>query len=498
MSRDPSAGVAQVGLGGAEFDALSREDFAAFAQRAFHTLYSRTPFQTNWHLEVIAARLDAVHDGRIRRLLINLPPRHLKSLLASVAFPAWLLGHMPSAEILCVSYAQELADKWSRDCRRIVASPWYRWLFPTRLARAPQAMAEFETMQGGRRIATSIGGVLTGRGADFIVIDDPLKPEEALSDRHRQRANEWYDSTLYSRLNDKAAGAIVLVMHRLHEDDLAGHVLAQEDWEVVRFPAIAESEERHEIATLGRTAVFTRQEGEALHAAREPLAMLDAIRRKIGEYNFAGQYQQAPAPLGGGLVKPAWFRRYRPDELPAVFARVVQSWDTASKASELADFSVCTSWGISGKNLYLLDVLRRRLEYPELKRAVRDAHARLRPDVVLIEDKASGTQLIQELLAEGLHAVTRYRPQGDKVMRMHAQTATIENGFVHLPQTAPWLAEYLHELALFPSGRHDDQVDSTAQFLDWFKMSSQEDGIFGLYRMRYEELQRKRQAAGMT
>jgi predicted phage terminase large subunit-like protein len=415
--------------------------------------------------------------------------------LASVAFPAWMLGHEPCAEILCVSYAQELADKWSRDCRRIVASPWYRWLFPTRLARVPQAMAEFETRAQGRRVATSIGGVLTGRGADLIVIDDPLKPEEALSDMRRQNANEWYDHTLYSRLNDKATGAVVLVMHRLHEDDLAGHALAQEDWEVVRFPAIAETDETYAIETVEGPQVFSRRRGEALQPAREPLAMLDQIRHRIGEYNFAGQYQQTPAPLGGGIVKPAWFRRYRPDELPARFERVVQSWDTANKASELADFSVCTTWGIAGKSLYLLDVLRRRMEYPALKRAVVDAQARLRPDVILIEDKASGTQLIQELIAAGVHAATRYRPQADKVMRMHAQTATIENGFVHLPQAAPWLAEYLHELAVFPHGRHDDQVDSTAQFLDWFKMSGHEDGIFGYYRMKYQEKQRKRGAA---
>ncbi len=477
-------------LGGAEYEALLRGDFAAFAQRAFHELYPQGQFQTNWHLQVIAARLAAVRLGHIRRLLINLPPRHLKSLLASVAFPAWMLGHEPSAEILCVSYAQDLADKWSRDCRRIVASEWYRWLFPTRLAPMRQAMAEFETTARGCRIATSTGGVLTGRGADLIVIDDPLKPEEAVSDARRQSANEWYDHTLYSRLNDKARSAIVLVMHRLHEDDLAGHVLAQEDWEVVRFPAIAEDDETHWIDTVAGPRVFSRPRGEALHPSREPLAMLDAIRRTIGEYNFAGQYQQAPAPLGGGMVKPAWFKRYLPAELPA-FDRVVQSWDTASKASELADFSVCTGWGIKERNLYLLDVLRRRLDYPDLKRAVREAYQRLKPDVVLIEDKASGTQLIQELVAEGLHAVTRYRPQGDKVMRMHAQTATIENGFVHLPQAAPWLAAYLHELAVFPNGRFDDQVDSTAQFLDWFKTSAREDGIYAYYRMLAEERRRK-------
>src|SRR6516165_5822647 len=216
--------------------------------------------------------------------------------------------------------------------------------------------------------------------------------------------------------------------------------------------AVVEADETHIIDTLAGPRIFTRRQGEPLHPARESLPMLEQIRRTIGEYNFAGQYQQAPAPLGGGMVKAAWFRYYTQDELPAQFERIVQSWDTASKATELSDFSVCTSWGIQGKELYLLDVLRRRMEYPELKRAVRDQYALYRPGVDLIEDKASGTQLIQELVADGLHAVTRYQPRHDKIMRMHAQTAMIENGFVHLPKEAAWLAEYLHELTSFPKG----------------------------------------------
>ena len=314
-----------------------------------------------------------------------------------------------------------------------------------------------------------------------------------MSQAQRRAANEWYDHTLYSRLNDKQKGAIVLIMHRLHEDDLVGHVLAQEDWEVVRFPAIAEEDETLAVETLWGPRHFNRRRGEALHPEREPPAMLEQIRRTIGEYNFAGQYQQAPSPLDGGLVKPAWFRHYVASELPQTFERVVQSWDTANKATELSDFSVCTSWGIKGKDLYLIDVLRRRMEYPELKRGVREQYERFRPSAVLIEDKASGTQLIQELIREGLYAVTRYQPQCDKVMRMHAQTAMIENGFVRLPERAPWLASYLHELTVFPNGKHDDQVDSTAQMLDWFKRGSGPStnaGIFELYRQRAEELRR--------
>jgi predicted phage terminase large subunit-like protein len=354
-------------------------------------------------------------------------------------------------------------------------------------------MAEYDMKVQRCRLATSVGGVLTGRGADRIIIDDPLKPEEALSQSQRRAANEWFDHTLYSRLNDKREGAIVLIMHRLHEDDLVGHVLGQEDWEIVRFPAIAEDDEAFLVETVWGKRRFTRRPGEALHPEREPREMLEQIRRTIGEYNFAGQYQQAPALQGGGMVKAAWFCNYAPNERPDKFDRVVQSWDTANKASELSDFSVCTTWGIKGKDLYLLHVLRRRMEYPELKRAVREHCHSFGANVVLIEDKASGTQLIQELVQDGLHAVTRYQPQANKMMRMHAQTATIENGFVHLPKEAAWLAEYVHEITAFPTGRHDDQVDSTAQMLDWFKRGSSPSsgaGIFELYRQRAEELRR--------
>src|SRR5204862_6080647 len=472
----------------AEYDTVLRQDFGTFAARCFHDLNPQTELARSWHLDVIAAKLTAVRQGTIRRLIINLPPRHLKSLLASIAFPAWCLGHDPSAQILSVSYAQDLADKLARDCRGIMISPWYRQIFPTRMAPQRQAVQEFITTRQGYRLATSTGGVLTGRGADLILIDDPLKPEEALSEARREATNEGYASTLYSRLNDKCSGAIVIIMQRLHEDDVVGHVLGQEPWEVVCFPAIAEADEVHEVETIWGPQRFSRRQGDALHPAREPLATLEHIRRTIGEYNFAGQYQQSPAPLGGGLVKEAWFKRYSENERPESFERVVQSWDTANKATELSDFSVCTTGGIRGKDLYLLNALRKRLEYPALKRAVREQHGLFTANVVLIEDKASGTQLIQELIADGCHAVTRYQPDCDKIMRLHAQTGMIENGFVHIPETAPWLAEYLHEMTVFPKGKHDDQVDSTAQFLDWFKKPFPGQGFYELTRMRAEAI----------
>jgi predicted phage terminase large subunit-like protein len=456
-------------ISAAEYRAFSRNDLYTFTHRAFLELNPQVRFLHNWHNELISAKLDACFRGQINRLIINLPPRSLKSHAVAVAFPAYILGHNPSAQIICASYAQDLANKHSMDCRNLMASEWYRGLFPTRLSPHKQSVQEFLTTQNGFRLATSVGGVLTGRGADLIVVDDPLKPDEALSDTQRNAVNEWFDHTLYSRLNDKRTGCIIIIMQRLHEDDLVGHVLEQETWEHVRLPAIAEEDEIHLIESPFGTRTVCRKTGEALHPEREPLIVLEHLRRTVGEYNFAGQYQQQPAPRGGGMVKTEWFKTYTPGEEPSKFHMVLQSWDTANKSTELSDFSVCTTWGRRNKKFYLLHVLRERLDYPDLKRAVREQANRFRPSNILIEDKASGTQLIQELIREGVYGVTRYEPTMEKQMRLHSVTSTIENGFVYLPTEADWLACYLKELTAFPKGKHDDQADSTSQALDWSK-----------------------------
>jgi predicted phage terminase large subunit-like protein len=469
-------------LSPAEYRTLTRHDFYTFMHRAFRELNPRVPFFHNWHIELVAAKLHACFEGEITRLIINVPPRSLKSHAAAVSFPAYVLGHNPSAPIICASYGQDLANKHSMDCRTLMASEWYRAIFPTRLSPQKQSVQEFLTTQNGFRLATSVGGVLTGRGADFIIIDDPLKPDEALSETQRGAVNEWFDHTLYSRLNDKRTGCIVIIMQRLHEDDLVGHVLEQEDWDLVRLPAIAEEDENHIIVSPYRTCTVRRRMGEALHPDREPLEVLEHLRRTLGEYNFAGQYQQQPAPLGGGLVKTEWFKAYVPGEEPAKFDRIVQSWDTANKSTELSDFSVCTTWGQKNKKLYLLHVLRRRMDYPDLKRAVGEQAERFSPTNILIEDKASGTQLIQELIRDGVYGVTRYEPTMEKIMRLHSVTNTIENGFVYLPTEADWLATYLHELTTFPSGKHDDQADSTSQALDWMKQTTHTHGVLEYYR----------------
>jgi predicted phage terminase large subunit-like protein len=470
---------------------LVRSNLPLFTARCFKELNPTAEFEMNWHIEAMGSHLSDVRNGDTNRLILNVPPRHLKSTIGSIAFPAWCLGQNPSAKIVCVSYAQDLSDKLAQDTRRIMMSRWYRELFPaTRLESPRPPIHALKTTAGGYRLATSVGGTLTGLGGEIIVIDDPIKPADAMSDALRSSVNDWFDHTLYSRLNDKRKGAIVIIMQRLHEDDLVGHVLQLEPWDVVRFQAIAEEDEVHEYRTINGLTRFYRRKGEALHPERESLETLAQIRRTMGGYGFASQYQQAPAPLGGGMIKTEWFKRYAPHEKPEHFDRIIQSWDTANKASELNDYSVCTTWGQKGKEVYLLHVLRKQLEYPDLKRAVWDQYQLYSADVVLIEDRASGTQLLQEARRDGMHAATAYKPDSDKVMRMHAQTAIIENGFVHLPTEAPWLAEYLHELAIFPKGARDDQVDSTAQALDWIKKPAEMKGgnMFELYRRRAEQL----------
>jgi len=240
---------------------------------------------------------------------------------------------------------------------------------------------------------------------------------------------------------------------------------------VLSFPAIAEEPECVPFWTPYGTRRFIRQPGEALHPDREAVAEYEAMRRRIGLYNFPSQYQQRPIPISGNLVKREWLRSYGPDDLPRRFMRIVQSWDTAAKTSELNDYSVCTTWGVEGKNFYLIDVFRRRLNYPDLKRAIVSQAEMFEADKILIEDKSSGTQLIQDLQNDGLWKVVEYKPPpgADKIMRLHACSDRFESGRVVLPRNAPWLDEYILELIGFPGTKHDDQVDSTTQALDYLR-----------------------------
>ena len=451
-------------------EAVLRTDLRFFIRKVFATVCPGEPYLHSWHVEAIAYQLERVFLGETKRLLINQPPRSLKSICVSVANVAWLLGRDPTRRVIVVSYSGDFAAELHRQFRQVASSEWYAALFPhTRWTK--ETGLEFVTTLGGGRYATSVGGTLTGRGADLIVIDDPLNAAEAQSEAARKRVIDWFGGSLVSRLNDKRTGAIVAVMQRLHEDDLAGHVLRQGGWEHLDLPAIAVEEQ---VFQLGRERSHRRSVGDVLHPEREGFAALEALKRELGGMMFSAQYQQRPVPLEGNLIRRAWFRYFTPSTLPPPTypTMIVQSWDVAMQTGETNDYSVCTTWRADRDDVYLLHVSRSRLEYPELRRKVIVLAQEHACDRVLIEDAGPGMNLLQDLRHSPPSGTLRpigVRPEGGKLERMAAQTAKIEAGHVHLPENAPWLGEFLSELLAFPNGRHDDQVDSVSQFLFWWQ-----------------------------
>jgi predicted phage terminase large subunit-like protein len=447
--------------------AILRSDLYSFTQAAFPIVSPNDSFAPNWHIEAITHHLGLVRQGTIKRLIITVPPRSLKSICASVAFPAFLLGLNPRRRIISVSYSEGLARKHATDCRAVMRSNLYSRLFPeTRISPEKNTELEFATTLGGGRLATSVGGTLTGRGGDVIIIDDPMKPQDAASESARDNAKQWYGNTLLSRLDDKTAGAIILVMQRLHVDDLAGHLLEQGGWTHLNLPAIAQTMQR---IPLSPTRLHLRRPGDLLHPAREPREVLDAARDAMGSMAFGAQYLQEPVPEGGNLIDWNWFPLYEQAPKRTAEDKIIVSWDTAQSSKDLASFSACVVLQVRGEVIHVVDVIRQRLEYPALKRRISEVHKVWRYAAnsydLVIENKGSGMCLIQDLRQEGIRAVA-IEPEGDKVMRMNRHTPRLEAASVHLPKRAPWLEEFRREILAFPAGRYSDQVDAFSQALD--------------------------------
>lgn len=450
------------------FNAVLREDFLSFLAQAFMDASGGDQFVPNWHHDAIGYQLGRIERGSTTRLIVTMPPRYLKSITISVAWVAWRLGRDPTLKFVCVSYSGELAQKHAGDCRAIMQTGWYQRVFPdARLKRGGGAEMDFATTKGGGRLSTSVGGTLTGRGGDIIIIDDPIKPDEAMSETTRGKVIKWYANTLSSRLNDKAKGAILLVMQRLHEEDLAGHLLESGGWDHLSLPAIAETDEH---VPLGGGRLYERCTGDALHPERENVTRLNALKAVMGSATFSAQYQQSPVPAEGLHVKREWFRRYRemPERQPGDL--IVQSWDTATKDGVFNDFSVCITALVQKRQIFVLDVFRDKLQFPDLLRRTTELARQWEAGVLLIEDAASGAQLIQMLRRARPQFVPSpipRRPETDKVTRFSAETARIEAGDLMLPADAPWLADFERELLGFPNLRHDDQVDALTQLLAW-------------------------------
>jgi predicted phage terminase large subunit-like protein len=446
----------------AHVNAACRKDFVSFVRKVFHVVNPSAVFQMNWHIRAIAHALEQVWLGNIKRLIITVPPRSLKSIMCSVAFPAYVLGQDPTKRLIVASYSADLAIKHANDFRTVVNSDEYHAIFPAmRISAMKNTQSEVVTTLNGFRLAISVDGALTGRGGDIIVIDDPIAALAALSQKSREHVANWFSNTALSRLDDKQNGAIVLVMQRLHEDDLAGVLLRSSDeWTVLSLPAIAEQDEQ---ISIGNGQVHLRRAGEVLHPQREPREVLESMRAQLGTETFAAQYQQQPVPPGGAMIKRAWVRRY--DQLPTS-GRVIQSWDIANKQGEDNDYSVCTTFRICDNRYYLVDLLRGRFDFPTLRRKVAELAKLHKASQVLIEDAGFGTALIQELKTADF-SVIAVKPEHDKKIRMGIQAGKFENGQALFPKEAPWLRDLEEELFAFPSGRHDDQVDSISQALSY-------------------------------
>ena len=445
-----------------------------FIERSFYIINQGQKFVNNWHIEAISEALNEVYNGNIKRLLINMPPRYLKSVCVSVAFPAWVLGKDPTKRIIVASYSEKLAIKHSTDCRLILESSWYKRVFNnTILSRTQNQKYKFSTTQNGYRFATSVGGTLTGEGGDILIIDDPHNPQNVLSEKQRDKVLKWYDNTFSSRLNDKKKGSIIVVMQRLHENDLSGHLLEKGGWVHLNLPAIFEEETTINIGNFTKII----KKGELLFEKREGKEEIERIKKDMGEYVFNCQYQQKPMTENSGIFSKKWLQYYNEN---INFENIYLSFDTAIKAGVNNDPSVCTVWGKYKNNYYLIDLYREWLEYPDLKRKSIQLINKWQPKAVLIEDKASGQSLIQDLKKELNYNIIPIKVVKDKITRFASITPVFEAERIFIKDKSNWLFDLEYELLTFPNSQHDDQVDSISQFLNWIENNNLKE-----YKIRY-------------
>lgn len=422
-------------------------------------------YQSAPHLVLLADHLERLARREITRLLVVMPPRHGKSQLASINFPAWYLGQNPEHQIIGCSYGDSLAYANSFATLQLMRSDEYQTLWPTLFVAEGATRWQIKGKANNRAsyVAAGVGAGITGEGADCLIIDDPLRNQEvANSALIREKQWEWYGNVARTRL--QPGGVVCLIMTRWHSDDLAGRILEQQKndlntdrWTVLHLPAI-----------MGET--------QALWPEQYPLDVLLTTKATMGSRAFESLYQGNPSAATGNVFLRFWWRYYR--ERPP-FTGIIQSWDTAFKRGDENDYSVCTTWGIARDGYYLLDVWRQRVEFPELKRAVIALAARDRPRSIIVEDKASGQSLIQELKKDTALPVLPIKVDADKVTRANAITPSIEAGRVFLPESAPWLADFVEELAEFPNGSFDDQVDSVSQALNYLRQRNQSAIIMG-------------------
>lgn len=443
--------------------ALCAKDLFAFVQLAFSLLYPGVTFHPAMYLRALCYQLERLERGEIQRLLIILPPRHLKSFCASIVFPVWVQGRYPSTKIITASYGASLAENFSWMSRKLMDHEIVRAIFPDlEIDWKKASVADLRTTAGGQRIATSIGGAITGKGGKFLIVDDPSKAEDVMSDAHRENNREWLDGSALSRFDNQKDGRALVVAQRLHVDDLPGYLIEKGTWEVLELPAIAVRDQ--EIA-LPEGLIWNRPKGDILLPEHLGLEELDRLRRDIGHAKFEAQYQQSPVPAGGNIVKPEWFGTIPSNLRPGDYEAIMQSWDTSSVPGESNDYSVCTTWGLVGNYIDLLDVHRQQYVQPDLLKEAMKLRKKWKPNLLVVETAGTGRGLYDHLHRQDRQGVRSNHPKGSKDVRMSEQSPKIEAGQVRLPMSAPWKESFIAEIAAFPNGKYDDQVDSLSQAL---------------------------------
>ena len=467
---------------------LATRSLGEFVPQAWDVVEPSTPFVPGWHIDAIIDHLEAVTRGDIRNLLINVPPRHMKSLLVSVFWPAWEWIAHPERRWLYSSYAASLSIRDSVICRRLIESPWYRarWGHIFSLTGDQNAKTRFDNNRSGYRLSTSVGGAATGEGGDRIVCDDPHHVQEAESDSVRKATLDWWDVVMSTRVNDPKTSAMVIVMQRCHQRDLSGHLLEKGNFEHLCLPAEYEGPTR--VTSIGFSDPRA-ESGELLWPERFGPKEIADLKVSLGSYAAAGQLQQRPSPAGGGMFKRHWFRYWQPRgaNLPPVFVKLpdgtqtsivaieapsrvdeqVQSWDCSFKDLETSDYVVGQAWARCGAVFLLADQVRARMDCPSTVKAVRALSDKWPGTYAkLIEDKANGSAVIQ-MLSREIPGILPVNPEGGKVARAAAVSPLIEAGNVYLPHPdyAPWVSDFIEECAAFPNGAHDDQVDAMTQIL---------------------------------
>jgi predicted phage terminase large subunit-like protein len=445
--------------------ALRRQHFYFFLGAVFRHLHDKK-MPNDDYLKALAFALQSTHQQDRGRLLVTIPPRHLKSIAAAVALPAWALGQNPGCKILVATYGDELSREHASHFASVMRSRWYQSLFPkTKIWNSNQS--ELKTTRGGSRRSVSSGGAATGFGADLIVVDDLLKAQDASSQAMREKVHVTFTETLLSRFNDPAKGSLISIQQRLHEDDLPARLIETGVYDHLNLPAIAEENTSFPL-DFGKT--WDRQAGDLLDPIRMNKATLDQLRSDLGARTFSAQYQQDPVAPEGALIHPEELHLTKEFPDPIDCDLCVQSWDTASKADPSNDYSVCTTWGHNEGAWYLLDLYRGRLEFPKLKEKILFLREHWSAEKVLIEDSSSGLSILQQLRTEKRReGIVAIQPQGSKAERLEAQLDMLYDGRVRFDPSRSFWRELLNEMRAFPDGRHDDQIDSISQFLKWIR-----------------------------